>query len=220
MFLPLLRPGCHTLVGYLRPGVAGRKLSPKFLTELNGLEPTVDHLLKSWHWKEERMYGKGLAQSARAINLGKWRAAKGLLGWHCLWARLADHLEPGAKAKRSSTSSVPLNPRWRTQANCLGLWSVAETGGLPVQFLWNCLFLSPYYVQKTEPRASTLPAFQKYFWNNEFLLASSLEKVRSGARLLTPCELRFIFWKVGIIMVIFFFFLEGFGIRTKWRALG
>lgn len=58
-FFPLLRPGCHTLMGYLWPGMAGRKLSPKFLTELNGLEPTVNRLLKSWHRKEERIYGKG-----------------------------------------------------------------------------------------------------------------------------------------------------------------
>ena len=58
-FFPLLRPGCHTPMGYLWPGMAGRKLSPKFSTELNGLEPAVNRLLKSWHGKEERMYGKG-----------------------------------------------------------------------------------------------------------------------------------------------------------------
>lgn len=49
----------HTLMGYLRLGMDGRKLSPKSLTELNGPELTLNHLLKSWHRKEERMYGKG-----------------------------------------------------------------------------------------------------------------------------------------------------------------
>lgn len=52
--------------------MGGRKLSPKFLTELNGLEPTLNHLLKSWHGKKERMYGKGQTENARAISLNQW----------------------------------------------------------------------------------------------------------------------------------------------------
>ena len=74
----LILAGCHTLMGYLRPGVGGRKLSPKFLTELNGLEPTLNCLLQSWHGKEERMYGKGQAQTARAVSLGKGESRWGV----------------------------------------------------------------------------------------------------------------------------------------------
>lgn len=35
----------HTLLSYLRPRQSGRKLSPKSLTELNGLEPTQNRRL-------------------------------------------------------------------------------------------------------------------------------------------------------------------------------
>lgn len=52
--------------------MGGRKLSPKSLTELNGLEPTLNHPLKSWHGKEERMYGKGQTENTRAVSLGQW----------------------------------------------------------------------------------------------------------------------------------------------------
>lgn len=58
-------------MGYLRPEMGGRELSPKSLTELNGLEPTLNHLVRSWHGKEERMYGKGQPEKARAVSLGK-----------------------------------------------------------------------------------------------------------------------------------------------------
>lgn len=85
--------------------------------------------------------GKGRLRAPGLLTWASGRATKGLLGCHCLWARLADHLEPGAKAKRSSSSGVPLNPRWRTQANCLDLWSVAGTGGLPVIF-WEVVPIS------------------------------------------------------------------------------
>lgn len=73
-FFPLLRVRCHTLMGYLRPEMGGRKLSPKFLTELNGPEPILNHLLKSWHGQEERIYGKGQTEEARAVSLGKWES--------------------------------------------------------------------------------------------------------------------------------------------------
>lgn len=51
--------------------MGGRELSPKSLTELNGLEPILNHLVRSWHGKEERMYGKGQPEKARAVSLGK-----------------------------------------------------------------------------------------------------------------------------------------------------
>ena len=54
--------------------MGGRKLSPKSLTELNGLEPTLNHLLKSWQGKKERMYGKGQTENTRAVSLGKWES--------------------------------------------------------------------------------------------------------------------------------------------------
>lgn len=51
--------------------MGGRKLSPNFLTELNGLEPTLNHLLTSWHGKEERIYGKGQKENARVVSLSQ-----------------------------------------------------------------------------------------------------------------------------------------------------
>jgi hypothetical protein len=59
--------------------VSGRKLSPESLTELNGLEPTLNcRLKKSWHEKEERMYGKGQAGNTRALAWASGRAGEGL----------------------------------------------------------------------------------------------------------------------------------------------
>lgn len=61
-------------MGYLSTAMGGRNLLPKSLTELNGLEPTLNRLVESWHGKEERMYGKGQTLNARAISLGKWES--------------------------------------------------------------------------------------------------------------------------------------------------
>lgn len=72
LFPSFTHPGSCTLMGYPRLGIGGRKLSPQSLPELNGLEPTRNRLLKSWHMKKKRMYGKGQTQNARAISLGKW----------------------------------------------------------------------------------------------------------------------------------------------------
>lgn len=77
-FCPLPRVSCHTLMGYLSTAMGGRNLLPKSLTELNGLEPTLNRLVESWHGKEERMYGKGQTLNARAISLGKWESCWGV----------------------------------------------------------------------------------------------------------------------------------------------
>lgn len=77
LFPSFIHPGSYTLMGYPRLGIGGRKLSPQSLPELNGLEPTRNRLLKSWHMKKKRMYGKEQTQNARAISLGKWNCCWG-----------------------------------------------------------------------------------------------------------------------------------------------
>lgn len=141
-FLPLLCAGCHLPMGYLRSGMGGRKLSPRSLTELNGLEPILNRLLQSWHGRRKECMQKGRLRMPGPLAWASGRVAEGSQPCCCLQAGLGDHPEACPKA-HSCGSIIANNISCKTQAklSVLGLnW------GLPFIFwevsseLWVSMF--------------------------------------------------------------------------------